>query len=380
MTRRAASASASARQPRRPKRNAAAGGSSWDEPIYFDSPSALGHWLSANHSSKTELFVGYYKKHTGRAALTWSNAVDEALCWGWIDGVRRRIDEDRMAQRFTPRAKKSHWSRINVEKMALLEAAGRVRDPGKAAFALRTEENTAQMSFERDLILSDDFAKRLAASKAAATYFQGRTPGYRRQVTHWIMSAKRPETQERRLEELIENCANSLDPAYHQPARFQLVDISHHSIRRRSCSGAFQHLMRHAAAVSANDPNPCACRRISTSYARGAVASIQDQNIDGIFLPIRHNPLGGGTLDPFTTRVHQMNILPVVGIQVDVAKSGSFAPCRIPRGQLFRCPFVFHHSGRSGTNFSVMLSITGQDSANMLLYLLRRDNPDLITP
>lgn len=211
MARRATASSS--RQPRRPARVAKirAGGSSWEEPIYFESPSAFGDWLADNHDSKAELFVGYYKKHTGRAVLTWSEAVDEALCWGWIDGVRRRVDEDRMAQRFMPRVKKSHWSRINVDKMALLEAAGRVREPGKAAFALRTEDNTAQMSFERELTLSDEYANSIAANVAAASFLEGRTPGYKRQVSHWIMSAKRPETRERRLEELIDSSAKSLD-------------------------------------------------------------------------------------------------------------------------------------------------------------------------
>jgi uncharacterized protein YdeI (YjbR/CyaY-like superfamily) len=116
-----------------------------------------------------------------------------------------------MAQRFTPRAKKSHWSRVNVDKMALLEAAGRVREPGKAAFTLRTEENTAQTSFERDLVLTDGFAEHIAANKVAATYLDGRTPGYIRQVTHWVMSAKQLKTQERRLEELIVSSEQSLD-------------------------------------------------------------------------------------------------------------------------------------------------------------------------
>lgn len=188
-----------------------ASGSQWEHPIYFESPATFGQWLATYHSFKKELFVGYYKKHTGRADLTWSNAVDEALCWGWIDGVRRRVDEDRMAQRFTPRAKKSHWSRINVDKMALLEASGRVREPGRAAFALRTEENTAQMSNEREFVLSDEFAKTLAENAAAAAYFEQRTPGYKRQVYHWIMSAKRPETQQKRLEGLINSSAKSQD-------------------------------------------------------------------------------------------------------------------------------------------------------------------------
>ncbi|ETS85334.1 hypothetical protein PFICI_03359 [Pestalotiopsis fici W106-1] len=186
-------------------------GSSWSQPIYFDSPQALGHWLAYNHNSKPELFVGYYKKHTGRAVLTWSDAVDEALCWGWIDGMKRKVDDDRMAQRFTPRTKYSHWSRVNVDKMALLEAAGRVREPGRIAFARRLEENTAQMSHERDVVLRDDFIERLRIAGPANFYLAQRTPGYRRQVFHWIMTAKRPETQERRFQELMVSSAQGED-------------------------------------------------------------------------------------------------------------------------------------------------------------------------
>ncbi|ORY68388.1 uncharacterized protein BCR38DRAFT_334522 [Pseudomassariella vexata] len=181
--------------------------------IFFDSPSAFGTWLSQNHATATEVFVGYYKKHTGRQVMPWSQAVDEALCWGWIDGQVKSIDSNRTAQRFTPRKKKgSHWSRINVEKVAILEAAGRMRDPGRAAFALRTEENTAQTYFEREAKgLSEEFKVRLETDEGAAAYVEGRTPGYRRQVFDWIMSAKRPETRERRLVELIESSAQQLD-------------------------------------------------------------------------------------------------------------------------------------------------------------------------
>ncbi|KAI0129110.1 hypothetical protein BJ170DRAFT_624062 [Xylariales sp. AK1849] len=141
----------------------ALGKSSFERPIFFDSAAAFGKWLSANHASKTEVFLGNYKKHTGKQAMTWSESVDEALSWGWIDGQKKAVDANRTAQRFTPRAKKSHWSRVNVDKVAVLEAAGRMHDPGRTAFAQRTEENTAQMSFERTaLVLTGDFSARLA--------------------------------------------------------------------------------------------------------------------------------------------------------------------------------------------------------------------------
>ncbi|KAI4594320.1 hypothetical protein LQW54_004550 [Pestalotiopsis sp. IQ-011] len=187
-------------------------GGSWEKPIYFDSPAAFGEWLAYNYSARTELFVGFFKKHTGRGTLTWSNAVDEALCWGWIDGVKRRVDDDRTVQRFTPRAQnRSHWSRVNVDKMALLMAAGRVHEPGRAAFAKRTEANTAQMSFEREVPLGDNFIRRLMAAAPANFYLAQRTPAYRRQVFHWVMTAKRPETQERRFEEMLASSSQGED-------------------------------------------------------------------------------------------------------------------------------------------------------------------------
>ncbi|KAK8104051.1 uncharacterized protein PG998_011084 [Apiospora kogelbergensis] len=124
--------------------------------------------------------------------MTWSQAVDEALCWGWVDGHGKSLDAERHVKRFTPRGKRSHWSRVNVDKVAALEAAGRMREPGNAAFALRTDDNTAQMSFEREsLALDEGFATK-------------------RSVFDWVMSARRPETRERRFAELVECSAQQL--------------------------------------------------------------------------------------------------------------------------------------------------------------------------
>ncbi|KAJ7359222.1 hypothetical protein DFH08DRAFT_845440 [Mycena albidolilacea] len=183
-----------------------------DEPIYFSSPAALGSWLSKNHATKTELWVGYFKKHTGRQALTWPLAVDEALCWGWIDGIKKRVDADRTMQRFTPRKAKSHWSAVNVAKVAALEAAGRMQEPGRAAFALRTEENTGQTSFEsRDAVpLSGEFTERLEEVPAAAEWHAKQPPGYRRTAEDWVMGAKQEATRERRLRTLIESAEQGL--------------------------------------------------------------------------------------------------------------------------------------------------------------------------
>ncbi|KAF8136004.1 hypothetical protein K438DRAFT_1882107 [Mycena galopus ATCC 62051] len=179
--------------------------------IYFGSPAALGAWFSKNHSKKKELWVGYFKKHTGRQVLSFPLAVDEALCWGWIDGITKSVDADRIAKRFTPRKAKSHWSKVNVAKVAVLEAAGRMQEPGRAAFALRTEENTAQMSFEREAVpLSGEFAARLAEEPAAAEWHAKQAPGYRRTAEDWVMTAKQEATRERRLGVLIASATQGL--------------------------------------------------------------------------------------------------------------------------------------------------------------------------
>ncbi|KAK8016190.1 hypothetical protein PG993_014379 [Apiospora rasikravindrae] len=185
--------------------------SSFEDPMFFESPSAFEGWLSQNHDTSTEVFVGFYKKHTGKSRMTWSESVDEALCWGWIDGHGKSLDGERHVKRFTPRGKRSHWSRVNVDKVAALEAAGRMREPGKAAFALRTDDNTAQMSFERELLaLDEDSAAKLAANAAASEYLNHAAPSYKRTVFDWVMSAKRAETRERRLADLIECSAQQL--------------------------------------------------------------------------------------------------------------------------------------------------------------------------
>lgn len=185
--------------------------SSFEDPMFFESPSAFEYWLSQNHDTASEVFVGFYKKHSGKVVMTWSEAVDEALCWGWIDGHCKSLDGERHVRRFTPRGKRSHWSRVNVDKVAALDAAGRMREPGKAAYALRTEGNTAQMSFEREsLALDEDSAAKLAADAAASEYLEHAPPGYKRTVFDWVMSAKRPETRERRLAELVECSAQQL--------------------------------------------------------------------------------------------------------------------------------------------------------------------------
>jgi uncharacterized protein YdeI (YjbR/CyaY-like superfamily) len=172
---------------------------------FFASPAELRDWFDANHETATELWLGQYKKASGRPTVTWSDAVDEALCVGWIDGQLQRLDEISHAQRFTPRRKGSNWSAINVAKVAALTAAGRMRPAGLRAFEARTDAKTAVYSYERAIDdFSDDELTRLKGDTAAWADWQARPPSYRKGITHWVTSAKQPATRERRLDGLIE--------------------------------------------------------------------------------------------------------------------------------------------------------------------------------
>jgi uncharacterized protein YdeI (YjbR/CyaY-like superfamily) len=158
------------------------------------------------------VYVGYFKQATGNRGMTWSEAVDQALCFGWIDGRANSIDEDRYMQRFTPRKPGSNWSKVNVEKVAKLTEAGLMRPAGKVAFERRRDDRTGVYSFERENAeLPPEFEERLRANAAASQYFDARPPWYRRTATHWVISAKREETRLRRLAQLIEDSANGLD-------------------------------------------------------------------------------------------------------------------------------------------------------------------------
>jgi uncharacterized protein YdeI (YjbR/CyaY-like superfamily) len=178
------------------------------EPIYFGSPQEFYDWLEEHHETETEVYVGIYKAHTGKRAMTWSESVDQALCFGWIDGKVKSIDADRYMQRFTPRKPGSNWSKINVAKVAKLKEAGLMRPAGIAAFEKRSEDRTGVYSYEDAAGgLPPEYEQRLRANKRAAEYFYSRPPGYRRTATYLVMSAKRDETRLRRLERLIEDSA-----------------------------------------------------------------------------------------------------------------------------------------------------------------------------
>lgn len=179
------------------------------EVTHFESPRAFRAWLAEHHDIRDVLWVGYWKKATGRPSITWPESVDVALCFGWIDGLRKRIDDEAYTIRFTPRRPGSTWSRRNIERYGAMETAGLVEPPGEAAWRARTEDNSSLYSYEQDArpSLPEGYVERLRGNAAAWADWQARPPGYRRMVAHWIASAKREETRQRRLAALIEDSA-----------------------------------------------------------------------------------------------------------------------------------------------------------------------------
>lgn len=173
-------------------------------PRFFKTTKAFGSWLSKNHGTETELWVGLYKKHAAHRGMTYPEAVDEAICWGWIDGLMRSIDGDRIMQRFTPRKTKSTWSLVNVGKVKALTSAGRMRAPGIAAFEARDPARTGIYSFEKEQVaFTPTQAKEFKRAASAWKWFEAQVPSYRRVATHWVISAKKEETRVRRLGQLI---------------------------------------------------------------------------------------------------------------------------------------------------------------------------------
>jgi uncharacterized protein YdeI (YjbR/CyaY-like superfamily) len=179
-----------------------------DAAEYFPSPEAFRAWLEEHHAERDELWVGFHRVATGAPSLTWREAVDEALCYGWIDGIRKRVDETRHVIRFTPRRPRSIWSAVNIARVEALEAEGRMREPGRAAFARRDDERSRIYSHERaDARLDDAMERRFRDDRAAWAFWIAQPPGYRRTLSWWVISAKRPETRAKRLEQLIEESA-----------------------------------------------------------------------------------------------------------------------------------------------------------------------------
>ena len=177
------------------------------ETTFFPTPSDFRAWLERHHAAETELLVGYYKKGSGKPSITWPESVDEALCFGWIDGIRRRIDDESYSIRFTPRKPTSNWSSVNIERVAELRKEGRMHPAGLAAFERRSEARSGIYSYEqrKAAALDPDQEAEFRRDAEAWSFFEAQPPGYRRTAIHWVVSAKREETRRKRLAQLIED-------------------------------------------------------------------------------------------------------------------------------------------------------------------------------
>jgi uncharacterized protein YdeI (YjbR/CyaY-like superfamily) len=175
-------------------------------PIFFSDQKAFRKWLEKNHKKETEVLVGFYKVSTGKPTLTWSESVDQALCFGWIDGVRTSINDESYQIRFTPRKATSNWSAVNIKKISELTKKGLMMPAGIAAFKNRKEKNSEIYSYENEeAVFPPEFEKKFKANKKAWKYFEALAPGYRKTSKSWVMSAKQETTREKRLAMLIED-------------------------------------------------------------------------------------------------------------------------------------------------------------------------------
>ena len=174
------------------------------EPHFFATPADFRQWLQANFDKETELLVGFYKTGSGKPSITWPQSVDQALCFGWIDGVRKSRDGESYTIRFTPRKPTSIWSAVNIKKVAELTEKGLMQPAGLAAFAKRQESRSAIYSFEVDeMVLKPEYEQQLKANPKAWEWFQNQAPWYRKLSVHRVMSAKQDKTQQSRLDKLI---------------------------------------------------------------------------------------------------------------------------------------------------------------------------------
>ncbi len=171
---------------------------------FFPTPEEFRKWLEKNHATEKELLVGFWKVGTKKPSITWSESVDQALCFGWIDGVRKSIDEESYSIRFTPRKPTSIWSAVNIKKMEDLTKAGLMNEAGQKAFELRKPERSAIYSHEKELAtLYPDYEKQFKANKKAWEFFNNQAPSYKKVMLHWITSAKQEKTRLSRLEKTI---------------------------------------------------------------------------------------------------------------------------------------------------------------------------------
>jgi uncharacterized protein YdeI (YjbR/CyaY-like superfamily) len=177
-------------------------------PQFFQTPADFRSWLDNNHATATELWVGFYKRNSRKRSITWPESVDQALCFGWIDGIRKRVDENSYQIRFTPRRRGSIWSAINIKRAKELVRQKQMRPFGLRAFAARIENKSGIYSYEqRSTELRQPYAKLLKKNKAAWNFFKTQSPSYRKMIGWWIVSAKKEETRMTRLAKLISESA-----------------------------------------------------------------------------------------------------------------------------------------------------------------------------
>ncbi len=174
------------------------------KPLFFSTPLEFRKWLSENHNNETELIVGFYKVKSKKRSMSWSQSVDEALCFGWIDGVRKSIDHERYCIRFTPRKSTSNWSAVNIKKMEVLIESGLMQPSGLSSYKLRKESKSKIYAYEQKVVeLSAKYKKIFKSNKKAWDFFRAQAPSYQKKMIHRIMSAKQEKTQLSRLEKTI---------------------------------------------------------------------------------------------------------------------------------------------------------------------------------
>lgn len=179
------------------------------QPVFFEGPVPFREWLVLHHATERELEIGFYKKGSGLKSITPSEALDEALCFGWIDGIRHAIDQVSFCNRYTPRKRTSNWSRINMARVEALSAQGRMEPAGRKAFEERDPAKEGVYSFENgERTLHEGLRRLFEANALAWEFFQSQPPGYRRLATGWVVSAKRESTREARLQRLIDDSAS----------------------------------------------------------------------------------------------------------------------------------------------------------------------------
>jgi uncharacterized protein YdeI (YjbR/CyaY-like superfamily) len=172
-------------------------------PVYFQDQNEFREWLEKNHDKESQIIAGYYKVGTGKPSMTWSQSVDQALCFGWIDGIRRSVDKERYSIRFTPRKPSSNWSDVNLKKVEELKKKGLMKKPGLEVYNNRKEAKSGIHSTENEIIKLDEFEKIFKTNKIAWDFFMKQAPSYQKTIIRWIMSAKQETTKISRLNKLI---------------------------------------------------------------------------------------------------------------------------------------------------------------------------------